>query len=65
MLLFKIMYSYIISFFIIYLWYNYLFSFFSFTFKATSLLNQVGLLSGNMGLQQGYLVSSSASQRFS
>ena len=37
MLLFIIMYSYIISIFIIYLWYNY-FSLFSFTFKAPSLL---------------------------
>ena len=38
MLLFNIMYSYIISILIIYLCYNYFFSFFSFTFKATSLL---------------------------
>ena len=39
MLLFNIMYSYIISICIIYLWYHYFFRFFfAFTFKASSLL---------------------------
>ena len=55
MLLFNIMYSYIISIFIIYLWYNYFFLFFRLLLKQQVFYKQrqyqIGLLSGNMGLQ--------------